>query len=202
MKSILFIITLFFTYGCSTSKSISTVQEPAACTTEAKVLDYTGLDGCRFLLELKDGTRLLPVFLIDPEFLFSEGQIVKIDYKLQKDLVSACLTAALPANINCIQEIKPGEKVGQLFTKRECIDTDAPLAPAWVKKMVMRNKVTEIKRAYKESQAVYILFGNVNVQVYNCYGDLICEFPKNDGQSSCEAKLKLYQNVESVWALK
>jgi len=195
-------LILFFIIACSTSQSTASLQVSAKCSTEAKVLDYTGLDGCRFLLELKDGTRLLPIYISDPEFLFSEGQVVKIDYKLQKDVVSACLTAALPANINCIQELKPGEKEGQFFLKRECIDTDAPLAHAWVKKMVMRNKVTEIKRAYKESQAVYIMFGNVNVQVFSCYGDIICEYSKNDANSSCEAKAQQYSNIESVWAQK
>jgi len=201
MKSVFYLLLSFFISSCSTSKVVN-APLPSGCTTEAKVLDYTGLDGCRFLLELKDGTRLLPIALSDPEFLFSEGQVVKIDYKVEKEVVSACLTAALPSHINCIQEIKAGEKAGQLFTKRECIDTDAPLAHAWVKKMVMRNKVTEIKRAYKEAQAVYIMYGNVNVHVFNCYGEMICEYPKNDNKSSCEAKSKQYSNIESVWAQK
>lgn len=201
MKLVLHLLLSFFIISCSTSK-VANAPLPSGCTTEAKVLDYTGLDGCRFLLELKDGTRLLPISLSDPEFLFSENQIVMIDYKVEKEVVSACLTAALPSHINCIREIKAGEKTGQLFAKRECIDTDAPLAHAWVKKMVMRNKVTEIKRAYKESQAVYIMYGNVNVHVFNCYGDMICEYPKNDTKSSCEAKSKQYSNIESVWAQK
>lgn len=202
MKPVLYTIFFFVFIYCSGPKIANSTQANSNCTTEAKVLDYTGLDGCRFLLELKDGTRLLPISLSDPEFLFAEGQQIKIDYNLQKDIVTACLTAALPVNITCIQEIKAGEKPGQLFLKRDCIDTDAPLAHAWVKKMVMRNKVTEIKRAYKESQAVYIMYGNVNVHIFNCYGDIICEYPKNDTKSSCEAKSKQYRNTESVWAQK
>ena len=72
MKLVLHLLLSFFIISCSTSK-VANAPLPSGCTTEAKVLDYTGLDGCRFLLELKDGTRLLPISLSDPEFLFCPG---------------------------------------------------------------------------------------------------------------------------------
>ena len=77
---------------CGSPKSIQDSKNTGECAEEATVRDYTGLDACRFLLELKDGTRLIPVELSDKEFLFSEGQLVKISYKKMKDVVTACLT--------------------------------------------------------------------------------------------------------------
>lgn len=199
-KYFLLVLTICI-INCSPSKQ--TVSNGSGdCSVEAKVFDYTGLDGCRFLLELKDGTRLLPISLPDNDFLFSESQIVKINYTLKKDLMSACITAALPVEITCLKEVKPGTKEGQTFFKKECIDTDTPLAYAWVKKMVMRNKISEIKRAYKESKAFYIMYGNVNVHVFDCYGEMICEYPLNENGSSCANKTAQYSNLTSVWALK
>ncbi len=192
-------ILLVITMSCGGSKPIPTAS--ADCNTEAKVLDYTGLDACRFLLQLSNGTQLLPIEISDPGFLFSEGQIVKISYTIQKDVVTACLTNSIPAIIRCIQQVKPGQKPGQEFAKKVCMDSDAPLSISWVKKMVQHNQVTEIKKGYEHDKAHYVLYGNVYTQLYNCFGDLICEYDKSD-KANCKSLIAHLTDVTSVWSLK
>ena len=173
----------------------------AKCKVDAKVLDYTALDGCRFILELKDGTRLMPVELSDREFLFSEEQQVKITYTEAKDVVSTCMTAAIPVKIECIQQVKEGKKPGQVFFKKECYDTDAPLNVAWLNRIILRNKVTDVKKGYSDQKPFYILYGNVNVMLFNCTGGLECEYALTS-LSPCSDRIESLSNLKSVWSQK
>jgi len=85
----------------------------------ATLRDFTGLDGCGFVFELEDGTRLEPVRIMlfcgtpplpkevteDPlyGFEFVDGKKVKIGYKEWEDSVSICMAGPI-VKINCIEE--------------------------------------------------------------------------------------------------
>lgn len=171
------------------------------CKVDAKVLDYTALDGCRFILELKDGTRLMPVELSDKEFLFSEGQQVKITYTEAKGVVSTCMTSAVPVKIECIQQVKEGTKPGQVFIKKECYDTEAPLNVAWLNRVILRNKVIDVKKGYENQLPYYVLYGNVNVMLFNCAGGIECEYALTS-LGSCSERIESLSNLKSVWSQK
>jgi len=176
-------------------------DEFAKCKIDATVRDYSALDGCRFLLELKDGTRLLPVELSEPDFLFSEGQLVKINYSEAKGAMTTCMTGSLAVKVECIQQIQPGEKPGQVFFKKECFDTQAPLSIAWINKAVIRNKVSEVKKGYLDNNPQYILYGNATVMLFTCTGELVCEYPANSA-TSCTAQIESLKELRSIWTQK
>jgi hypothetical protein len=90
------------------------------CSIPATVRDLTGLDGCGFVFELEDGTRLEPIssyglmcgtpplpkeITEDPlfNFNFADGKKVLISYELTAS-GSYCM-AGLPAKITCVSEI-------------------------------------------------------------------------------------------------
>jgi hypothetical protein len=88
------------------------------CGTRATVRDLTGLDGCGFVFELEDGTRLEPVFLFwcgtppiseeqqkDPlyNFEFVDGKQVLIDYELSTS-PSICMVGQT-VKITCLTEL-------------------------------------------------------------------------------------------------
>ena len=88
------------------------------CSTPATVKDLTGLDGCGFVFELQDGTRLQPVRNLicgtpplpkeiteDPLFNFQvvHGKKVLIDYEIV-DGVNICMAGPM-VKITCIQEV-------------------------------------------------------------------------------------------------
>lgn len=89
--------------------------EPA-CSTVATVRDLSGLDGCGFVFELADGTRLEPVRMMycgtapftaptdDPlyNYVFVDGRKVKIDYELTGG-ASACMVGP-SVRITCLTE--------------------------------------------------------------------------------------------------
>jgi hypothetical protein len=100
-------------------------DEPApasTCSTAAKVRDLTGLDGCGFVFELADGSRLEPVIigwcgtpplseeqLADPlnNFEWVDGKEVMIDYE-PFSAVSICMVGQ-SVRITCISEIDPAQ---------------------------------------------------------------------------------------------
>jgi hypothetical protein len=91
--------------------------EPS-CDVRATVRDLTGFDGCGFVFELEDGTRLEPLRIgycgtppmpkdlpKDPllGFEFVDGKKVKIGYTLAESGGSICMVGPL-VHITCITE--------------------------------------------------------------------------------------------------
>jgi hypothetical protein len=92
--------------------------------TLATVKDLTGLDGCGFVFELTDGTRLEPVRLFycgtpplpkevteDPLYNFelTDGKKVRINYVEANDVATICM-AGKTVRITCIEEVTLEEK--------------------------------------------------------------------------------------------
>lgn len=93
-------------------------DEAPVCEVRATLRDLRGLDGCGFVFELEDGTRLEPVRMaycgtppIDPEiandplfnFQFIDGKKVKISYSAMADMSTVCM-AGQPVKITCLTE--------------------------------------------------------------------------------------------------
>lgn len=112
MKKLLILFVLGFAFvQCDDDHNKS-------CSTFATVRDLTGLDGCGFVFELEDGTRLEPVRLLfcgtppmpkevteDPlyGFEFVDGKRVKISYE-EVGSMSVCMVGPT-VKITCIQEV-------------------------------------------------------------------------------------------------
>lgn len=92
-------------------------EESPDCTVSATVRDLTGFDGCGFVLELEDGTRIEPVRLTycgtpplpkeiteDPlyNFEFIDGKKVFISY-IETGSPSICMVGPV-VKITCISE--------------------------------------------------------------------------------------------------
>lgn len=70
-------------------------DEPAPGCTNATLRDATGLDGCGWIIELADGSRLEPINLEDFEVNLEDGTQVCIEYKEQADLASICMVGPI-----------------------------------------------------------------------------------------------------------
>jgi len=88
--------------ACSTSKNGG---NDADCSTFATVKDFTGLDGCTFLLILDNGDKYLPAEINDPNFVLKDQQRIKFGYKELKDQMSICMAEQKIVSITCIQVI-------------------------------------------------------------------------------------------------
>ena len=109
--SVLFFVVLF-ALSCSEEVTVE------GCRTKATIRDLTGLDGCGFVFELEDGSRLEPIRIFfcgtppvpkeqleDPlyNFEFVDGKEVLIDYELSTS-PSICMVGQT-VRITCISEL-------------------------------------------------------------------------------------------------
>lgn len=114
MKGIMVSLILLGLLQCSKNGSEISC-EGSSCSTMATVVDATGLDGCGFLFELADGSRLdperrtyikAPTVEEDPLYHFEmkAGQLVKIDWE-ESLALNACMAGPI-VFITCITECK------------------------------------------------------------------------------------------------
>jgi hypothetical protein len=114
MKTLVLLLTLnLFFAGCTEENEV----EPT-CSVSAIVRDMRGLDGCGWVFELNDGTRLIPQMIMfcgtpplpkemteDPlyQFEYTDGKQVLINYEIIPDIATVCMRGEF-AKITCISE--------------------------------------------------------------------------------------------------
>jgi hypothetical protein len=109
----LLIFLVLFTTACekNNSKETKPVEDAPAQIYTGVVIDYTGLDGCSYIVELDNGEKLDPVSLIDSTFQFIDGRRVALRYTVLTEQASNCMVGKMVsldwiAYINCTDIIK------------------------------------------------------------------------------------------------
>ncbi len=101
MKQLLFIFPVLLLLNLAACKKNN--DSSAACPNgvSATFKNLTGLDGCGYVLELSDGSRLeitnLSALNLTPE----DGMKVKVEYSNQNDQASICMVGAI-VRVDCI----------------------------------------------------------------------------------------------------
>lgn len=95
MKNILIFSCLIFVFSCS---------KESGCSDSEHVImrNLTGLDGCGWVLQLDDGSKLEPQNLNDFEIEFVEGKSLHVSYK-EIDAGSICMVGKI-VEIKCLVE--------------------------------------------------------------------------------------------------
>ena len=117
MKKLSIIVLSFLLIACNQDEIIFDSKE---CSVSATVRDLTGLDGCGFVFELSDGSRLEPIRLFycgtpplpkevteDPlfDFQFVDGKKVRIGYEdMAPQYASICMVGKM-VKITCVEEV-------------------------------------------------------------------------------------------------
>jgi len=117
MKEVwIIIISCFLTLSCSQENITPKEKNTNGCSIEATIRNYSGLDGCGYVLELKDGSILEPVLMVvcgpppqniitvdNPVLNFEEeGKKVFIDYEPMQS-VGICMVGQT-VKVICISE--------------------------------------------------------------------------------------------------
>ncbi|MFZ6014181.1 MAG: hypothetical protein ACOYXT_27815 [Bacteroidota bacterium] len=112
---VIFIVSLF----TQCDNDAPSPQNQVQCETPATVKDLSGLDGCGFVFELSDGTRLEPLRIFfcgtppqpaevtdDPlyNFEFADGKKVLINFEYTDEYASICM-AGRTVKITCLTEV-------------------------------------------------------------------------------------------------
>lgn len=125
MKYFSLFALLVFTISCTPTKSTNEVvdieeeivdsvsigfddevAEPVvSCKNIATVKDNSGLDGCKYLIILENGSKLEPLVMEDKNFKFRDGQKIRLTYEQEREMMSICM-AGQGVRVTCIEEIK------------------------------------------------------------------------------------------------
>jgi len=191
MRFIIFFATVFLLAGCHCPKNAA-----VNCDTLGTVRDYSGLDGCRFLIELQNGDKLNPVKI--PEgFRLQDGQKITFSYNVLTDVMSICMAETQMVEITCIHETSE-------FTNA-CEDTMNPFAVAWMNKAFDRHNPTQILKYRNGEEWAYLFYAIPDSFLYDCHGNLICQ-SHGDAHDPCHrdyidtfGKGKIIWQGEGVW---
>ncbi len=100
MRTFMYILSIsfiLFLQGCGNIEPVFKGE------VEGIVKDYTGLDGCGFIIELENGDKLEPAQVLDSNFVFYDGQKVIFTYTELKDVGSICMVGKI-VKIETIRE--------------------------------------------------------------------------------------------------
>ncbi|MBH30964.1 MAG: hypothetical protein CMG71_03110 [Candidatus Marinimicrobia bacterium] len=79
-------------------------EDGTLCDTTATLEDYTGFDGCGFVLVLEDGQVLeMGGFDEEPDFTFKGGMKVGISYTEMTEMVSICMVGLI-VRVTCMEK--------------------------------------------------------------------------------------------------
>jgi hypothetical protein len=111
MKKILFFsltLVALATASCEKITCDEGPENPCDGGVTATILDYTGLDGCGWVIRMNDNSVKEPINLMDFDLDLIDGQEVYVSYHLAPEMASFCMVGEL-IEIDCIK-IKTNEK--------------------------------------------------------------------------------------------
>ncbi len=186
-KSLFFCCLLLLTACDSTKKtsnsgSLQGDQTPISQTTKCKipgvVKDYTGTDGCKFLIEMANGEKWLPNKINDASFELANGQNIIFGYKEVVDAISVCMAESKVIEITCIREVT--EKVTKPDNDRNCVDASNPMTVKWMAQVIRAENPSRItKYTYLDGWA-YMVITTSSRSLYDCKGKKLCPDASGD----------------------
>ncbi|MEZ4949078.1 MAG: hypothetical protein R2879_01440 [Saprospiraceae bacterium] len=169
----IFLLLPFVLLACKTKQTNAPNQEPITCKTKGTVKDFTGLDGCKFLIILHDGTKLLPAKVNDKKFQFREGQEIMFDYEDLSDYgMTICMAEDQIVEITCIHEVGKDPALPS-----DCSATLNPMEIPWMKTLMESYKPFRVVRYDFQEQYLYYFQAAPVAYLHDCKGDLVCEVP-------------------------
>ncbi|MFT4762640.1 MAG: hypothetical protein ACI9XO_000147 [Paraglaciecola sp.] len=196
MKKIIFFSLLIAVFSCKTNQN-SVGENGKECSTIGTVKDFSGLDGCGFLIVLENGDKLNPAKISDADFELKAGQKIKFSYKEMPDMTGICMSEKAIVEVICIKEISADDAA-------LCADTKNPFEIDWMDKALDRHNPQQVIK-YKTRDGFSYLFKGIPLACfYDCKGNFICKTNgadddcfKNNVQTAGKGKI-IWQG-EGIW---
>lgn len=187
------VLTLFLAFSlmtCHTSKNNQT-----NCQYLGTVKDYSQLDGCTFLIEMDNGTLLMPVETTIDGFSLKKDMRIAFSYEEVPDMMSICMTGDQIVRLTCVKESE-----SPIPVLPECHDVNSPMEVPWMKEAVTKHRAEQVvKYRYRTNGWAYLYKGERNF-MYDCQGTLICE-TKDGNYAPCveKADAGFRKNGQVIW---
>lgn len=143
------------------------------CDTQVMVQDATGMDGCRFLFVLDNGDKLLPNEMPLMDFKLAGNQLVKINYSIIEDGVSACMMENQIVKVHCIEFITQTGGVKPM--KKQCVMVENYNDSRWLKNFAADMQPHMITRfSYLTDGWAYLIDNGKEKKLIDCQGTEVC----------------------------
>jgi hypothetical protein len=166
--------------ACASSKK--TAETPATakrCNTIGKVRDYTNVDDCGYLIELESGAIIFPQSMKadDPNYRLGPDHVIRLDYNIIPNSSSLCNVKGKPADITCLQELKP--------YAADCVDMDTPNVE-WMSQLIDILRPNKMYKYLRDNEIWYVFDCEKEMVLYDCKGYCICQHFKSDMKNQCK----------------
>ncbi len=196
MNKLLITLLLFSAIACNSTKKngSSKDKEVTKCTQEGTVKDFTGLDGCKFLIVLDNGDKWLPAKINDSNFKLVDGQRIRFGYTELKDMMSICMAESKTVEVTCIEAI---ESTGKPNIPK-CYETKDPTSVKWMEEVMDKYPITLILRYRYTDAFAYFFRTEDKGYLYDCQGFFLCEVEGNQ-LSQCKRTIHNPNSGLVIW---
>jgi len=189
------ILLLTLCLACkSTQNNSKKSDDLTACNTTATVKDYTGLDGCRFLLLMENGEKWLAVGAKKLGWKFEDHQKIIFGYKEIQPMASVCMAEQKTVELTCIAL---AENTGKPNIP-ECYRTKEPMTVPWMKEIIKKKQVEKVIRYPYSDNFAYLFWTNKKSYVYDCQGFFLCEV-QGENLSQCYRTIEGKEQGIMIW---
>lgn len=173
MKSISFLFLLAISFlvipSCNTAKDSGDDQ----CKHSGTVKDYTGLDGCKWMIEMSNGEKLQPISETGEALPFFDGQLIKFSYKEVKDGMSICMAGKM-VRLTCISTTDVAPE-----TPNPCLETpESVMSIAWMKREIEKSDIDAVYETVIEDARAYYFHNSKCCDqlsfLFDCQGNKLC----------------------------
>ncbi|WP_272023293.1 hypothetical protein [Olleya namhaensis] len=100
---LLLLALVFVTSSCVNTKTTTLKTEDCINSVEGTLIDMTGLDGCGWMIKLKDDKKVNPINLKHFNITLTANKKITFSYTKNNDLVGICMAGQI-VDITCIQD--------------------------------------------------------------------------------------------------
>ncbi|MEM1321674.1 MAG: hypothetical protein AAGG75_15560 [Bacteroidota bacterium] len=193
MNKFLLALLLLCTLACSSNKK--SADGNGQCANEGTLVDYTGLDGCQFLIVMDNGEKWLPMKVSDENFTFVNGLRIRFDYIEKEGAISVCMAESKAVELTCIEAVE-GE--GGKPNIPQCHKTKDPTTVNWMKEVLRKYPVTKVLRYDYIDGFAYFFRTKDKGYLYSCQGFFICEVEGKE-LSQCHRSVKNPESGLIIW---
>ncbi|MBK9013894.1 MAG: hypothetical protein IPM82_07320 [Saprospiraceae bacterium] len=163
------------------------------CQTTGTVVDFDGLDGCGYLIKLKDGKLLNPVAL--PEGVrLKNNQSIRFDYHVLHDMASICMAESEMIQITCFEDLIA--ETGPV----DCAKISNPFAVKWMSKAIDRHNPVKIIKYQMGGKWTFAFHAEPNsTYLYDCDGNLLCQSNGDENDDCHRQYLNFISKGKTIW---
>ena len=184
--------TLVMSATVDTCKKV--VESTGICTHTATAKDFTGMDGCRILLVLDSGIKLLAVNLDDYSPPLRDGEKVRISFEKTEDMVSICMAEDTIVRLTCLARQSGPDWVV------ECPGMVDPYRIEWSARVMQEINPRQVEELVIDGRRAYRFYALSGVWIYSCSGELLCTYSYNT-TGACDAIQKKATDVKIIYVV-